>query len=213
MKLYGYANAPNPRRVMIFIAEKGLEVELVEVDMLKGAHKTPEFLQKNPSGKLPVLETDDGRFLAESVAICRYLEALHPEPNLFGTDAFELGHIEMRNRQMELELLSPIGTSWVNGPIVAKMGLFESVPEAKVVSDKNVAKYYARLDKEFVTSDYVAGARFTIADITLVAAIDFARTLVGLPPDASLTNLWRWHALVSSRPSVNSMDANSVKLQ
>lgn len=212
MKLYGYANAPNPRKVTIFLAEKGLDVELVEIDMMKGAHKTPEFLQKNPSGKLPVLETDDGRFLSESIAICRYLEALYPEPNLFGTNAFELGHIEMRNRQMELELWSQIGVSWVNGPIVAKMGIFPTVPEAKVVSDANVLKYYERLDREFAANDYVAGSRFTVADITLITGIDFARTLVGLPPDASLTNLWRWHALVSSRPSVNPIDMNSVKL-
>lgn len=212
MKLYGYANAPNPRKVKIFLAEKGIEVEEVEIDMMQGAHKTPEFLQMNPSGKLPVLETDDGRFLSESIAICRYLEALHPEPNLFGADAFELGHIEMRNRQMELELWSQIGVSWVNGPIVAKMGIFPTVPGAKEVSDKNVHAYYERLDREFAESDYVAGPRFTVADITLVTGVDFARTLVGLPPAASLANLWHWHGLVSARPSVNPIDQNSVRI-
>ena len=108
MKLYDFPGAPNPRRVKIFLAEKELEVEIVHCDMSKGEHKTPEFLRKNPSGKIPVLELDDGRCLGESVAICRYLEAIQPEPNLFGADAFELGYVEMRNRQIELELWTQI---------------------------------------------------------------------------------------------------------
>jgi glutathione S-transferase len=206
MKLYSYGTAPNPRKVKIFLAEKGLQYDLVEMDMMKGDHKTPDFLAKNPSGKLPVLELDDGRHLSESIAICRYLEGIHPQPNLFGTDPFELGHIEMRNRQMETELWSQIGVSWVNGPIVAKMGIYKSIPEAKAVSDVNVNNYYERLDKEFAEADYVAGSRFTVADITLLTGIDFARTLVGLKPDESLTNLWRWHDLVSQRESVDKLD-------
>jgi glutathione S-transferase len=121
MKLYDYPGAPNPRRVKIFLHEKDLAYEAVNCDMAKGEHKLPAFLEKNPSGKIPVLELDDGRCLAESVAICRYLEAIQPEPNLFGRDPFELGHIEMRNRQIELELWTQVGVSWVNGPIVTKM--------------------------------------------------------------------------------------------
>ncbi len=206
MKLYSYGTAPNPRKVKIFLAEKGLQYELVELDMMKGEHKTPDFLAKNPSGKLPVLELDDGRHLSESIAICRYLEGIHPEPNLFGTDPFELGHIEMRNRQMETELWSQIGVSWVNGPIVAKMGIYKSIPEAKAISDVNVNNYYERLDREFAEADYVAGSRFTVADITLLTGIDFARTLVGLKPDESLKNLWRWHELVAQRESVDKLD-------
>jgi len=206
MKLYSYGTAPNPRKVKIFLAEKGAEYDLVELDMMKGEHKTPEFLAKNPSGKLPVLELDDGRHLSESIAICRYLEAIMPEPNLFGEDAFELGHIEMRNRQMETELWSQIGVSWVNGPVVAKMGIYKSIPEAKAISDENVHKYYQRLDGEFAKSEYVAGPRFTVADITLLTGVDFARTLVGLKPDNELKNLWRWHKLVSERDSVDTID-------
>ena len=125
MKLYDYPGAPNPRRVKIFLDEKGLAYEAVNCDMAKGEHKLPAFLEKNPSGKIPVLELDDGRCLAESVAICRYLEAIQPEPNLFGRDPFELGHIEMRNRQIELELWTQVGVSWVNGPIVTKMWQIE----------------------------------------------------------------------------------------
>jgi glutathione S-transferase len=206
MKLFSYGTAPNPRKVKIFLAEKGLQYDLVEVDMKKGEHKTPEFLAKNPSGKVPVLELDDGRFLAESIAICRYLESIHPEPNLFGTDSYELGYIEMRNRQMETELWSQIGVSWVNGPIVAKMGIYKTIPEAKIQSDASVNKYYERLDKEFADAEFVAGSRFTVADITLLTGIDFARTLVGLKPDEGLKNLWRWHKQVSERDSVDKLD-------
>ncbi len=206
MKLYDYGRAPNPRRVKIFLAEKGIEVELVNCDMAKGEHKTPEFLKKNPSGKIPVLELEDGRCLAESVAICRYIEAIHPEPNLMGADPFELGHIEMRNRHIETELWSQIGVSWVNGPIVGAMGIFEQIPAAKEASDKNVNAYYQRLDRELGEAAYIAGDRFTIVDITLLTAVDFATSLVGLKPDASLENLWRWHALVSARPSVDTQE-------
>ncbi|HAT27421.1 MAG TPA: glutathione S-transferase family protein [Gammaproteobacteria bacterium] len=203
MKLYDYGTAPNPRKVRIFLAEKGVEYELVQVDMAKREHKSPDFLKMNPSGKVPVLELDDGRYLSESIAICRYLEGVYPQPNLFGVDPFEMGHIEMRNRQMETELWSQIGVSWVNGPVMAKIGTYTQIPEAKTASDANVKNYYERLDRELAASDYIAGSRFTIADITLLAGIDFAATMVGLKPDESLTNLWRWHALVSSRDSVD----------
>lgn len=203
MKLYDYGTAPNPRKVKIFLAEKAIECEVVQVDLVNGENKSPEFLKKNASGKVPVLELDDGRHLSESIAICRYLEAIQPEPNLFGKDAFELGHIEMRNRQMETELWSQIGVSWIHGPVVAKMGKYKQIPEAKEVSDVNVNNYYERLDKEFASLEYVAGDSFTIADITLLTGVDFATTLVGLKPDESLKNLWRWHALITSRDSVD----------
>ena len=202
MKLYDFKGAPKPRRVKIFAAEKGIELELVHTDMQKREHKTDEFLAKNPSGKLPVLELEDGRCVSESVAISRYLEAIEPEPNLFGRDAYELGHFEARNRQIELELWTQIGTSWVNGPIVGAMGLFEQIPDAKKASDKNVNRYYERLNHEFASSQYVAGDRYSIGDISLVTAIDFASTLVDLKPAEDLEHLWRWHAEVSARPAV-----------
>ena len=203
MKLYDYPGAPNPRRVKIFAAEKGIDLELVHCDMSKREHKSPEFLKKNPSGKIPVLELEDGRCISESVAICRYLEFIEPEPNLFGKDAFEQSFVESRNRHIELELWTQIGISWVNGPIVGSMGLFNQVPDAKVASDKNVRTFYKRLDKEFKQVDFVAGNRFTIADITLLSAIDFATELVDLEPDSNLLNLKRWHTEVSKRPSMS----------
>ena len=203
MKLYDYPGAPNPRRVKIFAAEKGIDLELVHCDMSKREHKSPEFLKKNPSGKIPVLELEDGRCISESVAICRYLEFIEPEPNLFGKDAYEQAFIESRNRHIELELWTQIGISWVNGPIVGSMGLFNQVPDAKVASDKNVRAFYKRLDKEFKQVDFVAGNRCTIADITLLSAIDFATELVDLEPDSNLLNLKRWHTEVSKRPSMS----------
>ena len=201
MKLYDYPGAPNPRRVKIFAEEKNISLELVNCDMAKREHKTPEFLKKNPSGKIPVLELEDGRCISESIPICRYLESLVPEPNLFGGDPFEIAHIESRNRHIELELWTQIGISWVNGPIVGSMGLFEQIPDAKKASDKNVRAYYKRLNRELGASEYVAGERFTVADITLLSAIDFASSMVDLKPDNELNNLYNWHKNVTSRPS------------
>tara|TARA_B100002051_G_scaffold235931_1_gene236686 strand:- start:2247 stop:2867 length:621 start_codon:yes stop_codon:yes gene_type:complete len=201
MKLYDYPGAPNPRRVKIFAAEKGIDLDLVFCDMSKREHKSTEFLKKNPSGKIPVLELEDGRCISESVAICRYLESIKPEPNLFGKNAFEQAFIESRNRHLELELWTQIGTSWVNGPVVGSMGIINQIPEAKKASDKNVKAFYKRLDKEFRDTDFVAGSRFTIADITLLSAIDFASELVDLEPDDGLINLHRWYEEVSKRPS------------
>jgi Glutathione S-transferase len=201
MKLYDFSGAPNPRRVKIFAHEKEIDLELVNCDMLKREHKTPEFLKKSPSGKIPVLELEDGRCISESIAICRYLESIVPKPNLFGEDSFEISYIESRNRHIELELWTQIGISWVNGPIVGSMGLFEQIPDAKKASDSNVAAYYKRLDREFSCSEYVAGSRYTVADITLLSAIDFASSMVGLKPSENLKNLNRWHEKINSRPS------------
>ena len=201
MKLYDYPGAPNPRRVKIFANEKNISLELINCDMAKREHKTPEFLKKNPSGKIPVLELEDGRCISESIPICRYLESLVPEPNLFGKDPFEIAYIESRNRHIELELWTQIGISWVNGPIVGSMGLFEQIPDAKKASDKNVRAYYKRLNRELGASEYIAGERFTVADITLLSAIDFASSMVDLKPDNELNNLYNWHKNVTSRPS------------
>ena len=202
MKLYDFPKAPNPRRVKIFAHEKDIELELINCDMGKREHKTPEFLTKNPSGKIPVLELENGECISESVAICRYLELIKPEPNLFGKDAYEIAYIESRNRHIEFELWTQIGISWVNGLIVGSLGIFDQIPDAKVASDKNVRSFYQRLDQEFGLNNFVAGERFTIADITLVSAIDFASEMVDLKPNEDLKNLQRWHEEVSSRPSM-----------
>lgn len=203
MKLYDVTLAPNPRRVRIFLAEKGIDVPLVQVNLAEGEHKGAEFLEKNPSGKVPVLELDDGTCIAESVAICRYFEALTPEPRLFGTTPAEIGRIDMVNRQLELELLQAVGQAWVNGPIVAKMALgsFEQIPAAKLQGENGARAFYQRLDGELATRQFMAGEAFSVADITALCTIDFATRLVDLKPDPELSELWRWHGEVSARPS------------
>jgi len=206
MKLYDFPGAPNPKRVKIFANEKGIELELVPCDMRRGEHKSPAFLKKNPSGKIPVLELEDGRCISESVAICRYLEAICPEPNLFGEDAFELGHIEARNRHIEFEMWREIGISWVHGPIVAQLGIVKQIPEVKTASDMAACNYYERLDLEFAESAYVAGDRFTIADVSLFTAIEFGSAMVDLKPDARLKNLHAWYESVRSRPSISTQE-------
>jgi glutathione S-transferase len=179
------------------------QIEYVQVDMMSMAHKQPEFLKMNPSGKIPVLELADGTTIAESIAICRYLEALQPEPNLMGRDAFELGRIEMHNRQLELELFSAVGKAWVNGPIVAQMapGRFEQIPQVKAQGEAEARRFYERLDGQLGARPYVAGERFTVADITALCVIDFATQMVDLKPDEGHAQLWDWHRRVSERPS------------
>lgn len=203
MKLYEMTRAPNPRRVRIFLAEKGIEVPLVQVDMSKGEHKAPQFLAKNPSGKIPVLELDDGTCIAESVAICRYFEAVQPAPSLFGATPVAIGRIDMANRQLEFELFNQVGTSWVNGPIVAQMapGRFKQNAQAKAASDAAVPRFYERLDRVLANQQWMAGDDYSVADITGLCCIDFATNLVDLKPAAEFSNLWRWHADATARPS------------
>ena len=203
MKLYSHATAPNPRRVNVFIIEKNLEIETVKVDMQAGEHKAPEFLAKNLNGQIPVLELDDGSHLSESVSICRYLEALNPEPALFGTTPAEMGRIDMHMRRIELMLGRNVSTSWVNGPVVARIakGRFKQIPEAKLQSDDNVRAYYKRLDAELAARRMIAGDTYTMADITAMCVIDFAEQLVALSPDDQLLNLARWRSEVGKRPS------------
>ena len=203
MKLYDVRQAPNPRRVRIFLAEKGIRVPTVQVDLSAGEHKTSAFLAMNPSGKVPVLELDDGTAIGESIAICRYFEALQPEPPLFGSTPAEIARIDMVNRQLEFELLGPVGQAWVNGPVVAKMapGRFEQIPAARTQGEHSARAFYRRLDHELGTRRHMAGEGYSVADITALCVIDFASRLVDLEPAAELGNLWRWHADVSARPS------------
>lgn len=203
LKLYDFPGAPNPRRVRIFAAEKGIELESVTVDLRSREHKSDAFLQKNPSGKIPVLELEDGNCIAETIAISRYLELIQPEPNLFGVDPLETATIEMHHRFIEMELFSQVGTSWVNGPVVASMGLIEPIEAAKDRSDALVRQFYTRMNEELATRDYIAGERFTVADISAFCCVEFAGDLVGLKPADELTHLWNWHQRIAARPASN----------
>ena len=199
MKLYDFVQAPNPRRVRIFIAEKGITIPTEQVNLATADNRKPEFLAKNPNGTLPVLELDDGTQLAESVAISRYLEELHPEPNLFGKDAKERALVEMWNRRMELDLLSVVAGSFRNTSDFFK----GRIPQSKEYGEicKNGAMHRLTwMDKQLEGRKFIAGDRFTIADITALVGVDFGRvTQIRIQPEQK--NLQRWYESVSSRPS------------
>jgi glutathione S-transferase len=200
LKLYNHAVAPNPRRVRIFAAEKGIQLALEEVDILAGQSRTPEFLAKNSSGAVPVLELDDGSYLSESVAICRYLEGLHPEPNLLGRDLSEKAEIERWNRRMELELFAAIGRTVQNtSPIF--QGRFKQFPEYGETQRAVVYQRLERMDHELDGHEFIAMDRFTIADITALVAIDIGRLLADIQIAPRLAHLARWHETVSKRAS------------
>src|SRR5215469_1739194 len=202
MKLYNHALAPNPRRVRIFAAEKGIELTLQDVDILAGQSRTPEFLAKNPSGGVPVLELDDGSCVAESVAICRYLEGLHPEPNLLGRELRERAEIERWNRRMELELFAPIVRAAHNtNPIYQRRFNFKQFPEYGEAQRAVVYQRLERMDHELDGHEFIASDRFTIADITALFAIDFGGRLAGIQIAPSLAHLTSWHETVSKRAS------------
>ena len=199
MKLYSHPQAPNPRRVRVFLAEKGVTVPTQDLDIFARENRQPPFLAKNPLGGIPVLELDDGTCIAESVAICRYFEALHPKPALFGESPLEQATIEMWNRRIELVLLQSIGMVWVHGhPLTAS--LLKQIPENVAPAKARAADFFALLDKELASRPFVAGPKYSIADVTALCVIDFGR-FIELLPDASLGNLARWHAAVSARPS------------
>jgi len=202
MKLYNHSLAPNPRRVRIFAAEKGINLTLEDVDILAGQSRTPEFLAKNSSGAVPVLELDDGSHLSESVAICRYLEGLHPEPNLLGRDLREQADIERWNRRMELELFAAIGRTVQNtSPIF--QGRFKQFQEYGEAQRAVVYQRLERMDRELNGHQFVVGDRFTIADITALVAIDIGGRLADIKIAPELAHLTRWHNAVSQRPSAN----------
>jgi glutathione S-transferase len=200
MKLYSHALAPNPRRVRIFAAEKGIELVLEDIDILAGQSRTSEFLAKNSSGGVPVLELDDGSYLSESVAICRYLEGLHPEPNLLGRHLREQAEIERWNRRMELELFATIGRTFQNTSPNFQ-GRFKQFPEYGEIQRAIVYQRLERMDRELSGHEFVASDRFTIADITALVAIDIGGRLADIKIEPELTHLTRWHKTVSSRPS------------
>jgi glutathione S-transferase len=200
LKLYDYKGAPNPRRVQIFLAEKGIDVPLQRIDIATGESRQPPFLEKNPIGSIPVLELDDGTCIAESVAICRYFEALHPDPPLFGTTPLEIATIDMWLRRVELNVMSTVGMVWINDhPLTAAM--FEQNKPAAEQGRVRAAMGYKVLDDQLANTTFIAGETYTVVDAVALSTIDFAVDLVGVPYGDDLVNLKRWHDLVSSRPS------------
>jgi glutathione S-transferase len=192
--------APNPRRVGIFLAEKGIEVPREELDMMTADLKGPAFSALNPWQRVPLLVLDDGRIIAESVAICRYFEELYPEPPLFGVGALGKAEVEMWNRRVELGLFNAVAT--VLRHLNPKMAHLEA-PQIATWGEANKAKVsdeLARLDSRLAGSRYIAGDRYSIADITALVAIDFMKA-ARLPRPEAFANVMRWYGEVSKRPS------------
>lgn len=201
--LYDAPNpAPNPRRVRIFIAEKGLSVETRQLSIVGGEHKQESYTAKYPPGQVPSLELDDGRVIGESVSICRYLEAHHPAPSLFGRDPLSIAQIDMWIRRIEFTLMMPVGQVWMHThPFTARVvkpqyGEFGESNRPKAVAAMRI------MDKALASSPFIAGESFSMADIVLLTTVDFAR-FVGIEMPGNLEALADWHARVSARPSAS----------
>jgi glutathione S-transferase len=200
MMVYDGGRAPNPRRVRIFLAEKGVSLPTLEVDLGKMEHKAPDYVAVNPLQRTPALALDDGTVIAESIAICRYFEELHPEPPLFGTGPLERALVEMWQRRIEFGLLGPIAAAFRHlHPAMAQI----EVPQVPAWGESNkpkVLEFLAFLDRHLADREFVCGEDFTVADITGLVAIDFMKPArVALPDEAA--HVRRWHAALAARPS------------
>lgn len=203
MKLFTAHRAPNPRRVLMFMAEKGIGgITLENVDLNQGQHKSPEFLAKSPLAKVPALELDDGRVLTETRAICTYLEGLYPEPNLMGRDATERAFIEMADRRVEWYLMVPLAMAIRHthpGLAVLEQPQFPDFGRSQGEKGLEVARWF---DQCLQSQPWIAGERFTIADITAFCALEFARGLLKwVPRELGLPALQDWRDRVAERPA------------
>lgn len=203
MKLYVSSFAPNPRRVTMFIAEKGIEgIETVSVDLATLENRSEAFLAKNPFGRVPALELDDGRVLTETRAICTYLEGLKPEPNLMGEGYEERAFIEMADRRVELHLFQLIANCVRHThPALAHLEVpqFGEFGASQGEKMRETARW---LDGELAKHPYVAGDRFTIADITAFCGLEFARALMKFKSgEEGMTHLQAWRDRIAARPT------------
>ena len=200
MKIVEDSRAPNPRRVRIFLAEKGISVACEQIDIMKQEHKQPDRRADNPFTRVPYLVLDDGTVIAETMAICRYFDALQPEPHLFGDTAVERGGVEMWQRRMELNFLLPVAHAFRHSnPRMAEL----EVPQVAEWSDANFVRANEMLDfldGELATRRFIAGERYTVADITALCTVDFMRVIRMSIADRH-AGLRRWHDEVSARPS------------
>lgn len=192
--------APNPRRVRMFLAEKGIKIPVAQLALVAGEHKAASFLEINALGQVPALVLDNGEVLTESVAICRFFEELNPEPPLFGKGAKGRADVEMWTRRVELRLMVPLSMVWMHThPYTARV----VVPQFTEFGESNRPKVIAALtyfDQILADREYLTGAEFSIADIVLLTTIDFA-AFVGMALPAELSQLAAWHDRISKRPS------------
>ncbi|WP_367714549.1 glutathione S-transferase [Nitratireductor sp. GISD-1A_MAKvit] len=200
MKLYDGAKAPNPRRVRIFIAEKGIEVPVVPVDMGALEHKSDRLTRLNPLQRLPVLELEDGTVLTETVAICRYFEGLHPEPALFGKGALGVAQVEMWQRRIEMHLFYPIAQAFRHLHPAMQGWEVPQIAEWGEANKPKAQEFLAYLDKELGQREFISGDVYTIADITALVSVDFLR-LARISIPEGLDHLMRWYHTVAGRPS------------
>ncbi|MBX9814558.1 MAG: glutathione S-transferase [Proteobacteria bacterium SG_bin5] len=194
------APAPNPRRVRIYLAEKGLKIATRELSIREGQHRAPDYLAVNPLGQIPALQLDDGEVITESLSICRFLEALNPDPPLFGKGPKGVAEVDMWVRRVEFRLGTPLAMVWAHThPFTARV----VQPQYTEFGESNrpkVAAAYAYFDTILGDRPFLAGRDFSMADIVLLTMIDFA-AFVGVPPEPELARLTDWHARVSARPS------------
>ena len=202
MKLFDGGRAPNPRRVRIFLAEKGIEVPLVPVDMGAMEHRQGEVAARNPLQRLPVLELDDGTVLCESVAICRYFEEIQPEPALFGRGALGKAEVEMWQRRVEQNLFFPVSQAFRHIHPAMKEWEVPQVPEWGEANKPKALDFLGLLDAELGGREFVAGDAYSIADITGLVALDFMKPARIVIPE-ELTNVIRWRGAITSRPSAS----------
>ena len=200
MKLYDLPASPNARRVRVFIAEKNLEIEMVPINMMTGENKTEEYLSKNPLGRMPLLELDDGTCIAESIAICRYLENEHPDPPLFGTSSLEQATIEMWQRRMEFQFLNPMINIFRNTHEMWKDRMIQ-IPQIAEIESKDVKEKMVWLNRELEGREYIAGETYSVADITAQCAFVMGKAAVGIRIPDDLSNLDAWWSRVTSRPT------------
>ena len=209
MKLYEFSLAPGPRRVRIFVAEKGIEIPSVQINTRERQQFSDEYRAVNPNCVVPALVLDDGTCIGETVAICRYLEETHPEPNLMGRDAKEKALIEMWNRQAELEgYLAAVDALRNSAPMFEDRGVAGvtgGVPQIRALAERgrqSMGRFFSKLDGQLADNRCLAGDRFSIADITAFVTIDFVkRAEIEVPGDCS--NVARWFAEVGERPSAS----------
>jgi glutathione S-transferase len=202
MKLYDGGRAPNPRRVRIFLVEKGITVPTEQVNLGKLEQRSAAYTAINPMQRVPSLVLDDGRVIAESIAICRYFEALHPDPPLFGSGALDSALIEMWNRRAELHLLFPVATVFQHLHPAMKVMVDPQVAEWGEANKPRVVEFLRFLDGELQSRPFVAGSEYSVADITALVAVDFMRVSKMTVPE-ELAYVRRWHETVSARPSAS----------
>lgn len=189
--------APNPRRVRLFLKVKGISIEEKMVSLMAREHKSDDVVALNPRGQVPFLELDDGRVIAETVSICRYLDELHPEPPLIGTTAFERAETDMWIRRVETGIGTPVGLFWQHGhPLTAK--IISQVPGMGDAAKAQAMMMMGWFDAQLAGHDWLAGDRFTLADISLLSIVDFAGW-IGLKLPAEASNLQAWHDRATAR--------------